>query len=521
MLRAAARRIYSSKKNAIACRGIASSTPCLAVPAMATQSSKGGFLAWLLGEKPASNVPPLFEALPGIKLPPPLPDTLGAAPTEITTLANGLKIASENTVGPTITIGLYVDAGSINETPTTSGAAHLLERMAFKSTLNRTHFRLVREVEAIGGNIMASASREQMAYTGDAIKTHMPEIVELLADSVRNPAFFQWEVKEQVAKVKGELSEIMNNPQSLLIEALHTAGYQGGLAKPLVVSESVLAQINAESLATFVRENYTAPRMVLAASGVDHKELLAIAEPLLSDLPSTSPHTTVPYHVPVSNYVGGDWRGVSDSSKTHIALAFEVPGGWRNEKDSIALTVLQTLLGGGGSFSAGGPGKGMYSRLYTRVLNSYSEVQSIVAFSSIYNDTGLFGIHGAADCHFAPTLVDIFCNEFIGVATTGEVTETELRRAKNSTISSVLMNLESRVVVTEDIGRQILTYGHRKPVQSFIDQVNSLTVEDIRKIAAKILETPLTMASWGDVTNVPRYEEISCRFKSDDNSDVK
>lgn len=30
------------------------------------------------------------------------------------------------------------------------------------------------------------------------------------------------------------------------------------------------------------------------------------------------------------------------------------------------MTVLNTLLGGGGSFSAGGPGKGMYSRLYTR-----------------------------------------------------------------------------------------------------------------------------------------------------------
>lgn len=27
------------------------------------------------------------------------------------------------------------------------------------------------------------------------------------------------------------------------------------------------------------------------------------------------------------------------------------------------LTLLQMLLGGGGSFSAGGPGKGMYSRL--------------------------------------------------------------------------------------------------------------------------------------------------------------
>lgn len=70
--------------------------------------------------------------------------------------------------------------------------------MAFKSTVNRSHFRIVREVEAIGGNIGASASREQMGYTFDALKTYVPQMVELLVDCVRNPAFLDWEVNEEV-----------------------------------------------------------------------------------------------------------------------------------------------------------------------------------------------------------------------------------------------------------------------------------------------------------------------------------
>jgi len=53
-------------------------------------------------------------------------------------------------------------------------------------------------VEAIGGNIGASASREQMGYTFDALKTYVPQMVELLVDSVRNPAFLDWEVNEEV-----------------------------------------------------------------------------------------------------------------------------------------------------------------------------------------------------------------------------------------------------------------------------------------------------------------------------------
>lgn len=38
---------------------------------------------------------------------------------------------------------------------------------------------------------------------------------------------------------------------------------------------------------------------------------------------------------------------------------------------SVVMTVLTYLMGGGNSFSSGGPGKGMHSRLYTRVLNQY------------------------------------------------------------------------------------------------------------------------------------------------------
>jgi processing peptidase subunit alpha len=265
--------------------------------------------------------------------------------------------------------------------------------------------------------------------------------------------------------------------------------------------------LNGGVLHDFVKENYTAPRIVLAASGVDHDDLLSVAEPLLADLPSAD------HNIPVeTQYVGGDWRQSVDSPLTHVAIAFEVPGGWRNEKDSYAVTVLQQLLGGGGSFSAGGPGKGMYSRLYTRVLNRWEQVQSFTAFNSIYNDTGLFGIHATSSGDFVPKLVDLACEEIAAVASPGEVTEVELQRAKNSTISAVLMNLESRVVITEDIARQILTYGHRKPVTEFIQGVQALTLEDIANVSSKIVATPLTMASWGNVVQVPRFDAVAGRF---------
>ncbi|CAD5188342.1 unnamed protein product [Musa acuminata subsp. malaccensis] len=470
------------------------------------QRSSGGFFSWLTGGS-SSQLPPLDFPLPGVSLPPPLPDFVEPGKTKITTLPNGLKIASETSPSPVASVGLYVDCGSIYETPSSFGATHLLERMAFKSTKNRSHLRIVREIEAIGGSVTASGSREQIGYTYDALKTYMPEMVEVLIDCVRNAVFLDWEVNEQLKKVTAELGELSRNPQGLLLEAIHSAAYSGALANPLIAPESAINRLNETILEEFVAENYTAPRMVLAASGVEHEELVSIAEPLLSDLPK------VPrLEEPKSVYVGGEYRCQSDSSKTHIALAFEVPGGWHKEKEAMALTVLQMLMGGGGSFSAGGPGKGMHSRLYLHVLNQFQQIESFSAFNSIYNHTGIFGIHATTGPEFVSKAVDLVARELLAVATPGQVDQVQLDRAKESTKSAVLMNLESRAVVSEDIGRQILTYGERKPVQHFLKAVDELTLKDITSLAEKIISSPLTMASWGDVIHVPSYESVSRKF---------
>lgn len=68
--------------------------------------------------------------------------------------------------------------------------------------------------------------------------------------------------------------------------------------------------------------------------------------------------------------------------------------GW-HDKDLVAMCVAQILLGGGDSFSAGGPGKGMYSRLYRELLNRFYWVEGAEAFVNLHNETGVLGIAGA------------------------------------------------------------------------------------------------------------------------------
>ncbi|XP_024314654.1 ABC transporter D family member 1 [Brachypodium distachyon] len=463
---------------------------------------------WLSGAAAAARSTSLLRPLPGLELPPSLPDQLHRLPTRVTTLPNGVRVASEDIPGPSACVGVFVASGSIHEAGETTGVTHLLEKLAFKDTAHRSHLQIVQEVEATGGNIGASASREQMVYSYDTLKAYIPQAVEVLLDCVRNPLFLQDEVDRQLALAREEVQEVQKNPEKLLQEALNLVGYKGAFANPLVAPEEALERINGDIIQKFYHENYTADRLVLAASGVDHQHLLDVAEPLLSDW-----HKGSPMERPKSTYTGGDFRHTAESDMTHVALAFEVPGGWLEERNATIMTVIQTLMGGGGSFSSGGPGKGMHSRLYLRVLTKYHAVQAFSAFSNVYDDSGLFGIYLTTPPDFVGKAVEVAMQELIAIATPGKVTEVELTRAKNSTISSVLMNLESRVIVAEDIGRQLLTYGCRKPIDHFLQWMDEITLDDVTAFAQKMLSSQPTMASWGDVNEVPPYEFVSKRFQ--------
>lgn len=83
-----------------------------------------------------------------------------------------------------------------------------------------------------------------------------------------------------------------------------------------------------------MQENYTAPRLVLAGAGVEHSELVNLAQDMLADAPAGKAAAKVP-----SKYVGGDFRQLAPSSPhTNVILAFEFAGGWNDIK------VLPLLL---------------------------------------------------------------------------------------------------------------------------------------------------------------------------------
>jgi len=172
---------------------------------------------------------------------------------------------------------------------------------------------------------------------------------------------------------------------------------------------------------------------------------------------------------------------------SHIHIAFEALP--ISSPDIYACATLQTLLGGGGSFSAGGPGKGMYSRLYTNIMNQFSWAESCIAFNHSYTDSGLFGIAASCRPDQVAQMLEVMCRELDALGhDTGYMAlkEGEVQRAKNQLRSSLLMNLESRMVELEDLGRQVQVHGRKVGVKEMCEKIEKVTVHDLRRVARQI-----------------------------------
>ncbi|XP_038046621.1 mitochondrial-processing peptidase subunit alpha-like [Patiria miniata] len=474
---------------------------------------------------------PLTQPLPG--MPPPVYAALSnhSQDTQVTTLDNGLRVASMNKFGQFCTVGVLVDSGSRYEAGYTKGISHFLEKLAFGSTelyKNRDH--ILQELEKYGGICDCQSSRDTLIYGVSAETQGLPEVVKLLSQVVLQPNLTLDEFDDARVAIQFELEDITFRPDAepSLIEMIHRAAYRNNtLGLPKLCPVENISRIDYRTLQKYLHNYHTPKRMVLAGVGMDHNRLVDYAyEHFVGGAPAWENSEVVGKPVEVdqsiAQYLGGIEREVRDMSNiapgtpipelAHVVIALESCG--HKDPDFIAFSVLNMLMGGGGSFSAGGPGKGMYTRLYLNVLNRFHWMYSAIAMHHSYEDSGIFCIHASANPGMVKELVEVIVREFVNMA--GRIEEVELSRAKKQLQSLMMMNLEARPVVFEDIGRQVLAIGERKQPQEYCHMIESITAEDIQRAASRMLRSKPSIAAMGDLSRLPDYNAIQEALASKD-----
>jgi len=211
--------------------------------------------------------------------------------TQITTLNNGLTVATESSPSAqTATTGIFIDSGSRNETDATSGVAHFLEHLAFKGTGKRSQHALELEVENMGAHLNAYTSREQTVYYAKSFKQDVPKAVEIISDILQNSKLESQAIERERDVILREQEEVDKQLEEVVFDHLHATAFQGqALGRTILGPKQNILSIQRNDLQSYISNNYTADRMVLVgAGGVDHQELVDLAQKHFGSLPTSS-----------------------------------------------------------------------------------------------------------------------------------------------------------------------------------------------------------------------------------------
>ena len=247
-----------------------------------------------------------------------------------------------------------------------------MELLAFQST--KTHpsaAEIVARMNVLGGSTFASSSREQIMFCVDILRPSVEEAMDILSSTVFQPLLTDDEVESCKMVMQYQMEDMV--PEMKMGEGLHIAAYsKQQLGRPhFATSAEAIQQLSSAKVQQFRAQHLlTSPNtnMVLSAAGIEHDRLVELAERyFVFPTSSTSNNEqqqqqqkqqqNSSFVIP-SKYTGGEHRLQASNpidGFTRVAMAFEL-GGWHSD-DLVPTCVLQILLGGGSSFSAGGPGK--------------------------------------------------------------------------------------------------------------------------------------------------------------------
>lgn len=303
-----------------------------------------------------------------------------------------------------------------------------------------------------------------------------------------------------------------------------------GLGNPSIPSQEVLDKLDMQTFLSFHEQHIRPDRAVVAATGIaDHEAFVKEVESGLHFEPTVTASATdsaaaaasreanvAMAHFESAPYMGGSrlvqsttapesMSKFEERNLSHVALFMRgVP---MTHPDYYTVSVMQTLLGGGTSFSSGGPGKGMHTRIYREVLSRAGWIHGLECITAWYSDAGLLGLYGTAEHEHVGQLLNTTLTQALRISQS--IKEEDLQRAKNQLMSQIILLGEGREQLLNDMGFNMLLHNFVITPKETMEGAAGVTAADMRRVHKQLLQNPLTYVVCGETTNIPSLEMIN------------
>jgi predicted Zn-dependent peptidase len=431
-----------------------------------------------------------------------------------TVLPGGLRVVTEKLPAVrSVAFGIWAGVGSRDEDVPHAGATHYLEHLLFKGTARRSALDISAAMDAVGGELNAFTAKEYTCYYARVLDEDLPLAIDVLCDMVTGSLIEPRDVDAERGVILEEIAMNEDDPADLVHEAFAARLFgDTPLGRPILGTVESINSISRDRIAEHYRARYTPDNLVIAAAGsLDHERVVELTRaafgPLLAgDVMPVPPRLAGPAGAVaqgssanggvanggvanggVANGAVANGTGVRLLSRPveQANLVLGSAGLARTDPRRFALGVLNAALGGG-----------MSSRLFQEVREKRGLAYSVYSFSSQHSDTGEWGVY--AGCLPAKTEeVLAICREEIAKVIETGLTDEELGRGKGQLRGSIVLGLEDPSSRMSRLGKSELVYPRLEPVEEILAEIDAVTHDQVRDVAARILGQRMALAVVG------------------------
>ncbi|WP_161881683.1 M16 family metallopeptidase [Deinococcus alpinitundrae] len=401
-----------------------------------------------------------------------------------TVLSNGLTVLTKEVRGaPVVTVQVFYKIGSRNEAPGVNGIAHQLEHLMFKGTTDRP-VQFGRLLGALGADFNAFTYYDQTAYHETVEREKAGAALQLEADRMVNAKIDPAALTSERNVVLSEIEGDENDPGYRLERAVQAAAFPGSpYGLTVGGTRQDIEGFTAQEVSAYYKKYYSPEYATLIVVGDFHTaDMMKQIQAAFGKLgkPGTLPVTTSAALVP-----GGSEATLGKSPpKAPIVLkeagatpllnaVYPLPD--VSSPDAPALKVLDYVLLSGRT-----------SKLYQSMFES-----------GLAADGGTlpyqFARGGWYSFNFTPTpdtdlpKLDAALLATLADVRTNLVSAEEIARAKTSISTSTLLDTRSIEAQATSLGMDATTAGDYQYTDKFLAALQTVTPEDVRRVAQKYL----------------------------------
>jgi predicted Zn-dependent peptidase len=410
-----------------------------------------------------------------------------------TVLDNGLRVLTTSMPHTySVTVAVFVGAGSRYESDKIAGATHFLEHLLFKGTKAWPSARDISEaIEGVGGVMNASTDREMTVYWCKVSKPHFRRSLEVLKDMVINPLLDREEMEKERQIILEELRMSYDYPSNrvdLLIDEMLWPDQPMG--RDVGGTKESVGRITREDLVDMMRHQYTPDNVVVSVAGnLSHQEVVEALDGAAEGWTSQEP---MPWSLAQmgqeTSAIRVEYR---KSEQAHLCVG--LPSLPMDHPDRYAANLMNIILG-----------DGMSSRLFQEVRERKGLAYDVHSSLSQYRDCGSLTVYCGSEPARSAEALDAIMGQMSSLR--DGFPEEEVERAREYSKGRIMLRMEdSRSVAMWQGGQEILL-GKVSTVDQVLESIDAVGVEDVNRVAREMVrEDQLNLAVVGPFRSDRRF----------------